>query len=235
MNSDLWIVYPTDAYVNSRRQTFPFGKVTAPTWTSQNGSKVGPQTFIGAPSGTAFEPIDSFKGDIARSYFYVATRYLGEDAGWSDWEMANKAVLKPWAVQMLLQWHQLDPVSAKERLRNNAVYALQGNRNPFIDSPGFVQCIWGTGSCNSSTSVEPQLAVDAFSMAPNPATDRMQITTGSMSSGVIEVVDIQGRVWLREAVNEEVESLNVVALPRGIWILRLKSAQGVSVQRVVLQ
>lgn len=232
MNTDLWIVYPTDYWVNSKRGNFPYGKVSSPTFTSQNGSKVGTQTAAGAPSGQCFEPIDSFKGDIARSYFYVATRYLGEDASWSDWDMAFKAVLKPWAVQMLMQWHQLDPVSAKERMRNNAVYAEQGNRNPFIDSPRFAECIY-TPNC-SGLSVEGPVAA-AFSISPNPATDGLRVVMGAARDGVLELVDVQGRVWLRREVDEEAEWLGTVGVPRGVYVVRLKSAAGVVVKRVVLR
>ena len=234
MNSDLWIVYPTDYWVNSKRQSFPYGKVTAPTFRSRNGSKVGPQTFPGAPSGSAFEPIDSFKGDIARSYFYVATRYLSEDASWSDWEMANKAVLKPWAVQMLLQWHQMDPVSQKEKLRNDAVYLEQGNRNPFIDSPRFAECIY-TPNC-SGLSVDER-AVAAFSVSPNPATNRIQVVlrAGAVKEGMLELLDVRGRLWLWQEVGEDAEWLDTVGLPRGVYVLRLRSAKGVVVERVVLQ
>ncbi len=232
MNADLWIVYPTDYWVNNKRGNLPYGKVTSFTFKSRNGSKVGAQTAAGAPSGQCFEPIDSFKGDIARSYFYVATRYLGEDASWQDWDMAVKAVLKPWAVQMLLSWHQLDPVSQKERLRNNAVYLEQGNRNPFIDSPRFAECIY-TPNC-SGLSVEGPVAA-AFSIAPNPATDGVRVLMGAAKGGVLELLDVQGRLWVRREVDEEAEWLETVGLPRGVYVLRLRNDEGVVVERVVLR
>ena len=51
--------------------------------------------------------------------------------------------MKPWAIKLLLQWSRQDPVSEKERTRNEKVYAIQGNRNPFIDYPELVEYIWG--------------------------------------------------------------------------------------------
>ena len=78
MYSDLWILYPTDSKVNGYRANYPFGEVDAPTITSLNGSKVGPSVSPGY-AGTVFEPIDAYKGDMARSQFYVATRYFGQD------------------------------------------------------------------------------------------------------------------------------------------------------------
>lgn len=229
--TDLWVVYPADYYVNAQRGDHPYGKVASPTKTFLNGGRLGPQTAINAPSSTAYEPIDSFKGDIARTYFYIATRYLGEDASWSDWEMATNAVLKPWAVQMLLQWHQLDPVSDKEKLRNNAAYLEQGNRNPFIDSPRFAECIY-TPNC-SGLSVEEQV-VAAFSIAPNPASGVMQVTFLA-TGGMLELIDVQGQVWLRREVDEEVELLNVERMPRGLYVVRVQMQSGIVVRQIILR
>ena len=132
--SDLFHVYPTDGYVNNRRSNYPYGEVGNPTYTSGNGSKLGPCTVSGY-SGTVFEPIDEYKGDIARGFFYMSVRYYGEDSDWSSSDMTNKSEIRPWALAMLLDWSDNDPVSAKEMARNNAVYGYQGNRNPFIDNP----------------------------------------------------------------------------------------------------
>ncbi len=137
MYTDLFHLYPTDGYVNGRRSNYPFGETSSPTWTSQNGSKVGSCSMAGY-NGTIFEPIDEYKGDFARTYFYMATRYYGEDGGWTGSPMVDGAQPKPWARAMLIQWHTDDPVSTKEEERNDAVYTLQKNRNPFIDHPEYV-------------------------------------------------------------------------------------------------
>lgn len=138
MYTDLFHLYPTDGSVNGKRSNFPYGETDNPTWTSLNGCKVGPSSVNGY-SGTIFEPIDEYKGDFARTYFYMATRYYEEDAGWPGSPMVDGAQLEPWAREMLYQWHEEDPVSQKEIDRNKAVYLLQGNRNPFIDRPEFAE------------------------------------------------------------------------------------------------
>ncbi len=74
MNVDIFHLYPTDGYVNGKRSNYPYGTVSSPTWTSLNGSKLGPCSAPGY-SGTVFEPIDEYKGDFARTYFYMVTRY----------------------------------------------------------------------------------------------------------------------------------------------------------------
>ena len=134
-------MYPTDGYVNGRRSSYPYGEVSNPTYTSGNGSKLGPCVTSGY-SGTVFEPVDEYKGDIARSYFYMSVRYYSEDDNWTTSGMTNKSEIKSWAMTMLLRWSDEDPVSEKEIARNNAVYGYQGNRNPFIDHPGYARMIW---------------------------------------------------------------------------------------------
>ena len=139
--SDLFHVYPTDGYVNAQRSNYPYGEVNHPTYTSGNGSKLGPCVTQGY-SGKVFEPVDEYKGDIARSYFYMSVRYSGEDDDWGTSGMTNKAEIKPWAMTMLLRWSDEDPVSQKEIDRNNAIYGYQNNRNPFIDHPEYARMIW---------------------------------------------------------------------------------------------
>jgi endonuclease I len=145
--TDIFHLYPVDGWINTKRSNNPYGVVTTPSVTFTNGSKLGTNTYPGAPNVTCYEPIDDFKGDIARSFFYMAIRYMFEDNGFqAESPMTNKSQLQPWALSMLLEWHELDPVSQKEIDRNNAIYAVQKNRNPFIDHPEWVEKIWGGDS-----------------------------------------------------------------------------------------
>ncbi|MFA7195694.1 MAG: endonuclease, partial [Candidatus Neomarinimicrobiota bacterium] len=142
MYTDIFHLYPVQGLANSYRNNNPYGEVGSASYTSPNGSKLGnARTGLGY-TGTVFEPIDDYKGDLARTYFYMTTRYYTEDSNWGSSGMSDKCELKPWAIEMLLNWHDLDPVSQKELDRNEAVYAIQGNRNPFIDDPDFADRIW---------------------------------------------------------------------------------------------
>ncbi len=160
MVADLFIVYPTDVCVNGMRGHHPFGETDSPNWTSTNGSKRGPCSFpeyiadtnignIDNEGDIIFEPIDRFKGDFARTYFYTVTRYKDQISTWTDnvapdvFEGDN---LEPWTIALFLKWHREDPVSQKEIDRNDSVYAIQHNRNPYIDHPEWVECIWA-GNC----------------------------------------------------------------------------------------
>lgn len=145
MYTDLFHLYPTDGYVNNRRSNYPFGETDRPTYTSHNGfSKLGPSSVSGY-NGTVFEPADEYKGDFARTYFYMATCYENRIAGWSSdmLDGSSYPAYTKWAIDMLLRWAAEDPVSEKEIRRNNAVYGIQHNRNPYIDFPGLEQYVWG--------------------------------------------------------------------------------------------
>lgn len=145
MYTDLFHMYPTDSYINNMRSNYPFGEVGTLTKQSSGGfSKLG-KSAVSGYSGTVFEPADEYKGDFARTYFYMATRYESQVAGWSSDMLSGDAypAFTGWALEMLLKWHRQDPVSEKEIDRNNAVYGIQHNRNPYIDYPVLAEFVWG--------------------------------------------------------------------------------------------
>lgn len=144
--SDMWNLYPSDGRANQAKLNYAFG-ICASTTFDNGVSKIGPaKTGYGGGSGNVFEPADEYKGDFARSIFYMATVY--DDINWVINYMfqANSPypTLRSWAVDMLLQWARTDVVSQKEIDRNNAVENSQGNRNPFVDFPELAEYIWGS-------------------------------------------------------------------------------------------
>ncbi len=149
MYSDLMHLYPTDGRVNGQRSNYPYGECAKGSYVaSSNGvsarGRLGASTYPGY-SGTVFEPDDEFKGDFARTYFYMAACYNNRVSTWSSDNFGGTSypVFTSWTIDMLMKWHKADPVSKKETDRNEAVYALQGNRNPFIDHPELADYIWG--------------------------------------------------------------------------------------------
>lgn len=182
MVADAHFITPTDGKVNGMRSNYPHGVVNNPTYTSLNGSKLGSNATAGY-SGIVFEPIDEFKGDIARMYFYFATRYENTIAGYS-YPMFNGTSNKVFTaafLNILLAWHTQDPVSPREMERNNAIYARQNNRNPFIDHPEYVNQIWTTESDDTTAPTVPlNLAVTAstsntISLSWSASTDNVGI------------------------------------------------------------
>ncbi len=143
--SDMWNLFPSDGPANQAKLNYPLGLCKSTTF--NNGvSKVGPaQTGYGGGSGNVFEPADEYKGDFARSFFYMAMVY--DDLPWVVNYMYRQnswPTLQPWAYEMLLQWSRADKVSQKEIDRNDEVEKSQGNRNPFVDFPELAEYIWGT-------------------------------------------------------------------------------------------
>ena len=158
MVSDIHHIVPTDGKVNGMRSNFPFGNVgSSVSYTSKNGSKLGTSNSVNY-SGKVFEPINEFKGDVARMIFYFATRY---EAKLKDFDandiLTNTSFpgIQSWELEVLKQWHTQDPVSQREIDRNNAAYTYQGNRNPFIDHPEYVALIWGTTTPDTEAPSTP--------------------------------------------------------------------------------
>lgn len=169
MVSELNHVFASDGKVNGVRSNYPYGNVSSATSTSLYGGKLGTGTNNFGYTGIVFEPIDEYKGDVARAYLFMATRYQNLIGGWSGNGNAGDVLAGnsfpaylSWHISLLLSWHNLDPVSDKEIKRNNAVAALQGNRNPFIDSPQYAQRIWG-----GSIYAQPTIASSNFSFTHN--------------------------------------------------------------------
>jgi endonuclease I len=215
MYTDLFHLVPTDGYVNSKRSNYPYGEVGSASWTSMNGSKLGSCSTSGY-SGTVFEPRDDFKGDFARNYFYMSTRYYNEDSGWPGSGMVTGSQLKPWAKVMLLRWAQDDPVSQKEIDRNNAVYAIQHNRNPFIDHPEYANNIWGT-----NVGISEEQAPVALLAWPNPASTNCTITLPpefEQQNVSFAVFSMSGKnMHVSSETNSQKAVLNLSELPGGFY------------------
>ena len=147
MYSDLFHVIPVDGYINNMRSNYPYGETSNPTKTSTGGfSKLGPCDAAIGYTGTVFEPNDEYKGDLARNYFYMVTCYEDNVATWvSDmFDGSTYPAFTTWALDLLVRWAKNDVVSQKEIDRNDAVFAIQANRNPFIDYPGLEQYVFGS-------------------------------------------------------------------------------------------
>lgn len=132
--ADIHHLFPTDAAANSQRSNLPFGNVTSASW-SAGGSKRG---------NGVFEVRPQHKGKTARAMFYFAIRY-GNVGGFLSQQESTLRI-----------WSDNDAPDSAEKDRNEAIYAVQKNRNPFVDHPEFLQRIHSL----SKTSVEqenPQL------------------------------------------------------------------------------
>ncbi|MCF8331658.1 MAG: endonuclease [Bacteroidales bacterium] len=179
MNTDLYHVVPSDGYSNGMRSNYPFGETSTANYTTSNGSMRGNNNVGTTYTGYVFEPADIYKGDFARIYFYMATRYEDQIASWENNALSADVVFngtaypvfEPWYLDMLARWHFQDPVSQKEIKRNDEVYNLQGNRNPYVDRPEYVVKVWG----------------DEISILPEPDAYPSGFNATATNSSVIEI------------------------------------------------
>jgi hypothetical protein len=203
------------------------------SFTTLNGSKLGACSDLGY-SQTVFEPIDEYKGDLARTYFYMSTRYYSEDAGWSTSDATNKSNILPWQMNVLLQWNQQDPVSAKEIARNDSVYyKFQNNRNPFIDHPEWADSIW---TFDTEVFIKEIQLQHSFSVFPNPASNSFQIINKSNSQKpvTIKITTITGELLEEKVVSlQESVLINCEDWAKGIYIINLSSDQSVSNSKLI--
>lgn len=192
--TDLNHLYPSESAANMAKSNYPLGEVQTPVF--DNGVTTVGYAYAGMGGGAAqvFEPADEYKGDFARTYFYMATCY--QDYTWKYTFMVQDGeypTLRPWAYEMLLDWARRDPVSQKEVMRNEAVYQIQGNRNPFIDFPELAEYIWGTRTnetfyiSEQGGSVTPPIEGDPELFAP---IDGSSLDMGEVAVGKSQEVEL---------------------------------------------
>ena len=235
MVSDLFNVYPTDTKVNAMRSNYPYGEVATVISTSGNGSKLGSSGFS-SYSGTVFEPIDEFKGDLARTCLYMATRYASLCQSWGAGATVvygSSLGLTPYSVSLFLKWSRQDPVSAKETSRNNAVQAVQLNRNPFIDHPELAEFIWGnrSGEIWSLVSAVDEVKI-TFSISPNPVQGELTIQSDEANL-TYTIFNLNGQVLQQNQLNG-IRTISVDQLHNGMYLLQLTSGNRKSIQKFIV-
>jgi len=245
MRGDAHHLLPTDGRVNGFRSNFPFGYVGSnlisqsgisnPT---MNGSKLGNNINTGlfsGYSGTVFEPINEFKGDIARIYFYFITRYELQVTGWT-YAMFNgtsNQVLTDTFLYTMINWHLNDPVSQKEIDRNNAIFAYQNNRNPFIDNPNFVCLIW-PAQCATLSSDSFELTSN-ISIYPNPTKDNKINIISDVELSEIELINVNGQIVQKISKPNSIQNVYTLEnLPQGFYFVKLTSTDNQTATKKIL-
>lgn len=251
MKNDPFHVVPSDGSVNGARGNYPFGTVSSPSYTSLNGSKRGNNvvTPFSSYSGLVFEPLNEFKGDIARAFFYFATRY--QDNMTNFYNAANSStcqaknmfdgstnkVFSDAFILLLIKWHKQDPVSAKEIAQNNAIYAFQGNRNPFIDTPSYVCAIWVTQCATVDTLSSDDFAtLNNISIYPNPTSNGAFSISSTEQLKSITVYNVNGQI-IQEIKNPNTvttETYDVNNLSTGFYLVQLASKNGSVTKKVIV-
>jgi len=244
MVSDIFNVYPTDGKVNGERSNYPYGEVGVASYTSINGSKLGTSSSVDY-SGVVFEPINEYKGDFARTYFYMATRYAGMCESWIAganvvYSTAHLG-LSTYAMNLFLKWSRQDPVSAKEIVRNNAAYGVQNNRNPFIDYPGLEEYIWGNKTADvfsSSVITTPYLGSPSSGVTVDFG--KVSFQTTDTTSVLIKGANLTGDLTVTlggtnaSAFSIPVSTINMASVTAGYRLKLNYSAQVLGTQTAQL-
>lgn len=245
MYSDAHFVIPSDKIVNATRDDFPYGRVGTATYTSVNGSKKGNNVNSGYSMGyssTVFEPIDEYKGDIARIMFYFVTRYEDQlNAFFTASSSTSKVMFdgstgKSFSdtfLNILITWHLQDPVSQKELNRNDAIYARQNNRNPFIDNPSYVCQIYQS-QCTALSS-ESFVLENAISIYPNPAINNEITIASDVELKSIVLYNINGQI-IQEIKNPTRvdNSYKLNNLSNGFYLVQLASENAETTKKVII-
>ncbi|MBS7334211.1 MAG: endonuclease [Weeksellaceae bacterium] len=226
MVSDPFHIWPTDGKVNGERGSYPFGVVgNNVDFRSRNGSKRGNNLNSGYSagySGIVFEPLDEFKGDIARAYFYFATRY--QENNIQSWNYAmfggtKDKVFKDTFLKILMTWHINDPVSPREIALNNAIFTYQDNRNPFIDNPEYAQQIWGYNLGSTDFEYQERYDIDVFKKNNNTYTVTSKQDDGKIKE--IYIYNLNGQLIQKIENVSNKKSIDITNLKKGVYIIKV--------------
>ena len=206
-NSDAHAIRPEDGPENSIRGNQFYGQYSG-------------------PAGT----LGGFKGDVARSIFYLAIRYNGLEvvSGYPDGMIGKFGDL-----DTLLTWHRNDPPDDFEMNRNNVVQTWQFNRNPFIDMPEMIEYIWGDKQDEiwQNPSSVTWTDIDNFQIFPNPTSSTLQINLGTLMDGKFTLRDVNGAILQSKSfVAQNLISTNVEGL-KGIYFITILPTIGQAVTK----
>jgi len=227
--TDMHHLFIADSGYNSSRSNKPFDVCTSgcsEKVTLVNNSRGGPghsNWTAGSFTQGAWEVWDSRRGDIARAMFYMDVRYEGGNhsiTGHAEPDLIltenrtliensntgnNESVAYMGLMSVLILWHQQDPVDDIERQHNEAVASFQGNRNPFVDHPEWVECVFEL-VCNGGGGDPGNGGGDPGNGSPTEAfiNEFHYDNSGSDSNEFVEIAapagtDVTG--WMIEAYN----------------------------------
>jgi endonuclease I len=207
-NSDAHALRAADGPENSSRGNQHYGQYNGPTNT-----------------------LGKFKGDVARSVFYMAIRYNGLSvvSGFPEGTVGELGDLTT-----LLDWHRNDPPDDFEMNRNNVVYTWQYNRNPLIDYPDLVEYIWGNmiGQTWSQPLSIDNLSAFNVQLYPNPTSNRIFVK-GIKTETKVEVFTVEGRLLSVYKIVSDRNSIDL-NLSSGLYLLKFSNQQQSIVKKVLI-
>jgi endonuclease I len=206
---DLHHLRVCDIAINSSRGNLPFASGT--------GS-------YGTVTGGWF-PGNDWKGDVARMIMYMHLRY---DEPFED--VGNLA--------LFLQWNSDDPVTPFEDQRNELIFNVQGNRNPFIDNPYIATKIWGGPSAEDrwGTLGVENYTIEEFKVYPLPALDhQIYIQSDTNMINQVALYSITGQaIFIENNPQRDNNTIVLDNLPSGFYVLKINSEKGITSKKVII-
>jgi len=218
--TDAHHIRPADVSVNSDRGSLDF----------DNGGTQHSEATGCYYDSDSWEPRNAVKGDVARMMFYMAVRYEGDDTSYDlelvDYTGTSGPVFGK--LSTLLNWNTQDPPDDFERHKNEIVYGYQGNRNPFIDHPEWVNCIWAN-DCSSDINNSDTYTTLNIMIYPNPVNDIFKIkSTNSINKYII--TDCSGKtVSTKTNINQANLSINISDVKSGFYFITATDIYGKTV------
>lgn len=215
---------------NAIRSNLPLGEIIGNVVYTYLDGRAG-----NGPNGQlVYEPREKHRGNAARALFYMATAYNG--IGGNNWQFPTGQ-----EQDVLISWHYADQPDNYEIARNEYIFNLQGNRNPYIDSVHYVCHVDFKNSLNylanncTASVLELELK-NAFVVFPVPASDKVFIQVNTTTIEKYEIIDVQGRVVLAENVNQlPLVEINTNSLKKGTYIVQVQTPFGQTNKTLIIE
>ena len=189
--SDAHHLRPTETQLNSTRGSKSFDEVpmTPANLVKENGRTDYPSKCYS--TSTFFYPGEGYRGATARILFYMQTRW-GDTYNLTFVDSAGhtKTIGK---ISTLMKWHLQEPPTDEEIRRNEAVYKLQGNRNPFIDHPEYAAAIYCNDGQSYNNALKQVVAQYGDYNQDRPDLESLALTpnTLSLTIGATQTLTVQ--------------------------------------------
>ena len=204
--------------INVYRLNFPLGKVVTVQYQYLEGKK-----GLDSLNHVVFEPRDKIKGDCARAMFYQILCYDGVNG--DDWYLpvvVDSATMYGQDESLLKKWNTQDPPDNYEIARNDYIFSLQSNRNPFIDHPEWAN--WFGFGVNST--INTNNSADVFSIYPNPCNVEFSIQMGNSKDAILNVFDLKGiELYSASLKNNSANSIDLSKLNPGMYLYRISKPE----------
>ncbi len=248
MRSDIHHLFPTRVDVNGARSNFMFDEIPdeqTDSWWSNNSNQGSIPTeniddYSELLSNTSFEPREDHKGNLARAMFYFWTIYQDNNSITSDG--TDNAAFFENMKDVLLTWHDADPVDSIEVSRSIEIEGFQGNRNPFVHDTTLIRRAYFEGlAISNEIGFDVPKQITLYQNYPNPFNPSTQISYTLTSPGFVslKVFDITGSeittlVQRQQSQGKHTVSFDASNLSSGIYIYQLKAGTAFASGKMLL-